>query len=156
MPRDMEEYKQLYLKSFIVNRRGEVIQKQELPRHWQVTFDANPSKLQDVVDSAINRALINQSSVLSNTVYNVVARAFKEGQTPPLYVAPAYHQPGLSSVTAPSTPPAVAGTEATYPLSTLGLTNGQSTPMRPNPMTLEGWVQLNIDLSASAMLGSVF
>ena len=49
-----------------------------------------------MVDSAINRALINQSSVPSNTVFNVVARTFEEGQVPPSYVGPAYHQPGAS------------------------------------------------------------
>jgi len=152
----MEEYKQLCLKSFSVNRSGEVIQKQDLPMPWQITFESNPGKLQDMVDNAINRALINQSSVLSNTVFNAVSRTFKEGQAPPLYMGPAYHQPGLSSVTAPSTPPAVAGTEATSPPSTLGMTNGQSTPMRTNLATSEERVQLNTDLSASAMLGSVF
>jgi len=125
-----------------------------MPR--QITFEANPGKLQDMVDNAINHALINQSSVLSNTVFNVVARTFKEGQAPPLYVSPAYHQPGLSSVTAPSAPLAIAGTEVTSPPSTLGMTNGQSTPMRTNPVTLEGRVQLNTYLSASAMSGSVF
>ena len=152
----MEEYKQLCLKSFSVNRSGEVIQKQDLPMPWQITFESNPGKLQDMVDNAINRALINQSSVLSNTIFNVVARTFKEGQAPPLYVGPTYHQPGLSSVTAPSAPLAIAGTEVTSPPSTLGMTNGQSTPMRTNPVTSEGRVQLNTDLSASAMSGSVF
>jgi len=140
MAKAMEEYKQLCLKSFSVNRSGEVIQKQELPMPRQITFKANPGKLQDIVDNAINRALINQSSVLSNTVYNAVAKTFKEGQTPPLYVGPAYHQPRLLSVTAPSAPPAVAGTEVTSPPSTLGMTNGQCTPMRPNPATSEGQV----------------
>ena len=53
--------------------------------------EANPGKLQEMVDSAINRALINQSSVLSNTVVNAVARTFKEGKVPPSYVGPAYH-----------------------------------------------------------------
>jgi len=48
------------------------------------------------------------------------------------------------------------GTKATSPSSTLGLTNEQSTPMRPNPLTSIEQVQLNIDLSASAMSGSVF
>jgi len=91
MERAMEEYKQLCLKSFSVNTRGEVVQKQELSMPRQVTFDPNPSKLQDMVDNAINRALINHSNVLSNIVYNVVARTFKEGQTPPLYAGPAYH-----------------------------------------------------------------
>jgi len=92
-----------------------------MPR--QITFEANPGKLQDMVDSAINRALINQASVLSNTVFNAVAITFKEGQVPPTYVDPAYHQPGSSLVTAPSTTTAVAGTEATSPQSTLGITN---------------------------------
>ena len=85
-----------------------------------------------------------------------MARTFKEGQAPPLYVGLAYHQPGLSSVTAPSAPPAVAGTEVTSPPSTLGMTNGQSTLMKTNPATSEGWVQLNTDLSTSAMSVSVF
>jgi len=52
----------------------------------QVTFDPNPGKLQDMVDNAINRALINHSNVLPNTIYNAVAITFKEGQTPPLYL----------------------------------------------------------------------
>jgi len=156
MARAMEEYKQLCLKSFSVNKSGEVIQKQDLPMPRQITFEANPGKLQDMVDSAINRALINQSSVLSNTVFNAMARTFKEGQTPPLYMGPAYHQLGLSSVVAPSAPPAIAGMEATSPPSTLGMTNGQSTPMRTNPATSEGRVQLNTDLSASAMSRSAF
>jgi len=103
-------------------------------------FEANPSKLQDMVDNAINHALINQSSVLSNTIFNVVARTFKEGQAPPSYMGPAYHQPCLSSVMAPSAPPAVLGMEVTSPPSTLGTSNGQSTPMRTNPATSGGQV----------------
>jgi len=122
-----------------------------MPR--QITFVANPSKLQDMVNNAINCALVNQSSVLSNTGFNAVARTFKEGQAPPLYMGPAYHRPGLSSVMAP---PAVAGTEATSPPNTLGMTNGQSTPMRTNLATSEGRVQFNTNQSTSAMSGSVF
>ena len=68
-----------------------MIQKEALPAPRQVTFEANPCKLQDMVDNAINRALINQVGVLSNTVFNVVARTFKEGQLPPNYVGPVYH-----------------------------------------------------------------
>jgi len=45
MAKAMEEYKQLCLKSFSVNRSGEVIQKQELPMPRQITFEANPGKL---------------------------------------------------------------------------------------------------------------
>jgi len=152
----MEEYTQLCLKSFSVNRSGKVIQKQDLPMPRHATFDPNPSKLQDMVNNAINHALISHSNVLSNTVYNAVVRTFKEGQTPPLYAGPAYHQPGLSTVTAPSAPSAVVGTEVTSPPSTLGLANEQLTPMRSDPMTLEGRVPLNTDLLALAMSGSVF
>jgi len=57
---------------------------------------------------------------------------------------------------APLAPSAVVGTEVTSPPSTAGLANEQSTPMRSDPMTLGGRVQLNRDLSASAMSGSVF
>jgi len=138
MARAMEEYKQLCSISFSVNRSGDVILKQELLMPRQITFEANPGKLQNMVDNAINRALINQSSVLSNTIFKAVARTFKEGQTPPLYVGPAYHQPGLSSVTASSAPTAVAGPEVTSPPSTLRMTNGQSTPMRTNPAASDG------------------
>jgi len=131
----MEEYKQLCLKSLSVNRSGEVIQKEALPMPRQIMFEANPSKLQEMDDNAINRVLINHSSVLSNIVFNAVARTFKEGQIPPSYVGLAYHQLGSSSVTTPSAPPVVAGTKVTSPPSTLWITNGQSTTMRTNPAT---------------------
>jgi len=45
MAKAMEEYKQLCLKSFSVNRSGEVIQKQDLPMPRHITFEANPGKL---------------------------------------------------------------------------------------------------------------
>jgi len=151
----MEDYKQQCLKSFSINRSGEVIQKEALPAPRQVTFEANPGKLQDMVDNAINHALINQAGVLSNTVFNVVARTFKEGQLPPNYVGPVYHQPGSPVVTAPSATTAAAGTETTTPPSTLGLTNVQSTLMTTNPSTSYEQIKLAIDLLASAMSGSV-
>jgi len=112
-----------------------VIQKEALPAPRQITFEANPGKLQDMDDSAINRALINQAGVLSNKVFNAVARTFKEGQLPLNYVGPTYHQPRSSLVTAPSATTAIAGTEATSPPSTLRITNAQSTPMMTNPST---------------------
>jgi len=131
----MEDYKQQCLRSFSINRSVEVIQKDALPTPRQVTFEANPGKLQEMVDSAINRALINQAGVLSNTVFNAVARTFKEGQLPPDYVGRSHHQPGSPVVTAPSAATAAAGTQTTVPPSTLGVTNAPSTPMTTNPPT---------------------
>jgi len=101
-------------------------------------FEANPGKLQDMVVNAINHALINQGGVLSNTVFNAVARTFKEGQLPPNYVGPAYHQPGSPVVTASSATTAVAGTETTPPPSTLGIPNAQSTSMVTSSSTSQG------------------
>jgi len=59
MAKAMEDYKQLCLKSFNINRSGEVIQKEALLMPRQITFEANPSKQQEMVDSAIICALIN-------------------------------------------------------------------------------------------------
>jgi hypothetical protein len=39
------DYKQLCLKSFSINRSGEVIQKEALLAPRQITFEANPGKL---------------------------------------------------------------------------------------------------------------
>jgi len=108
-----------------------------------------------MVDNAINRALINQAGVLSNTVFNAVARTFKERQLPPNYVGPASHQLGSPMVIAPSATTAAAGTETTAPQSTLGLTNAQSTPMTANPSTSDEQIKLATDLLTSAMSGSV-
>ena len=151
----MEDYKQQCLKSFSINRSGEVIHKEAMPAPRQITFEANPRKLQDMVDNAFNHALINQAGVLSNTVFNVVARTFKEGQLPTNYVGPTYHQPGSLVVTAPSATTTAAGTETTAPPSTLGITNAQSTPMMTNPSTSDEQIKLATDLLVSAMSRSV-
>jgi len=150
----IEDYKQQCLRSFSINRSGEVIQKDALPMPRQVTFEANPGKLQEMVDSAINRASINQAGVLSNTVFNAVARTFKEGQLPPDYVGPSHHQPGSLVVTTPSAATAATGTEIPVPPSTIGVTNARSTPMT-NPLTSDGQIKLATDLLASAMSGSI-
>jgi hypothetical protein len=123
MKKAIEDYRQLCLKSFSLNRSGEVIQKQDLPLPRQVTFDSNPGKLQEMVNSAVNHVLINHSNVLSNIVHNTVVRTFKEGQVPPHYVGPAYHQPEPTSVNAPSAPSVVVGTEVTSPPVSAGLPN---------------------------------
>jgi hypothetical protein len=45
MEKAIEDYRQLYLKLFSLNRSEEVIQKQDLPLPRQVTFDSNLGKL---------------------------------------------------------------------------------------------------------------
>jgi hypothetical protein len=130
MDKAIEEYRQLCLRSFSLNKSGQVIQKQDLSLPRQVTFDSNPSKLQEMVNFAVNHALINNTNVLSNTVHNAVVQTFKEGQASPHYVGPAYHQPESASIITPSARPAVVGTEVSSPPVSAGLSNVQSTPMR--------------------------
>ena len=133
MEKAMEDYRQLCLKSFSKNRGGEVIQKQDLPLPRQVTFDSNPGKLQEMVNSALNHALVNHSNVLSNTVYNAIVQSLKEGQAP-AYVGPAYHQPGSASLNAPSAPPAIESTRVSTPLASTDLPSIEATPIRSDPM----------------------
>jgi hypothetical protein len=45
MEKAIEEYRQLCLKLFSLNKSGQVIQKQDLLLPRQVTFDSNPDKL---------------------------------------------------------------------------------------------------------------
>jgi hypothetical protein len=49
-----------------------------LPLPRQVTFDSNAGKLQEMVNSAVNHALINHSNVLSNTVHNTMVQLLKK------------------------------------------------------------------------------
>jgi hypothetical protein len=107
-----------------------------------------------MVSYTVNHALINHSNVLSNTVHNAVVRTLKE-QASPHYVGHAYHQPEPTSVNTPSTPSTVVGTEVTSPPVSASLPNMQSTLIRSDPVLSGGRVQLNTDLSASAMSGFV-
>jgi hypothetical protein len=93
-----------------------------------------------MVNYVVNHALINHSNVLSITVHNAVVRTFKEGQVPPLYVGPTYHQPEPASVNASSAPSAVVGIEVTSPPVLEGLSNVQSTPIRSGLVLLGGCV----------------
>jgi hypothetical protein len=122
MEKAIEEYRQLCLKLFNLNKSRQDIQKQDLPLPRQVTFDSNPGKLQEMVNSTVNHALINHYNVLSNTVHNAVDRTLKEGQASPHYVGPAYHQPEPASVNTPSAPSAIVGIEVTFPSSISRLT----------------------------------
>jgi hypothetical protein len=109
-----------------------------LPLPRQVTFDSNPDKLQEMVNSAVNHALINHSNLLSNIVHNAVVQTLKEGQASPHYVGPAYHQPEPASVNTPSAPSAVVGTDVTSPPVSAGLPNMQSIPIRSDSVLSGG------------------
>jgi hypothetical protein len=106
-----------------LNKSGQVIQKQDLSLPRQVTFNSNPGKLQEMVNSVVNHALINHSNVMSNTIHNDVVQTFKEGQASPHYVGTAYHQPEPAFVNTPSAPSVIVGTEVSSPPLSVGLPN---------------------------------
>jgi hypothetical protein len=66
-----------------------------------------------------------------------------------------YHQPEPALVNAPSAPSVVVVIEVTSPPASVGLPNVQSTPIRSDLVLSGGRVQLNTDLSASAMSGPI-
>ena len=63
----MVEYKKLCLASFGCTR-DKVIKKAPVPGPREVTFIAVSGKVQDMMDQAMNRSLINQSKVLENSM----------------------------------------------------------------------------------------
>ena len=74
----MEHYKKLCLSSFSRTKSG-VVKKTPLPGPQHVTFTSDPGKLQEMVDEAMHRTLINQSELLENTIQNSLIKTLKEG-----------------------------------------------------------------------------
>ena len=92
----VEAYKRLCLSLFSLTKSG-AIKKAPLPGPQHVTFTSDPGKLQEMMDEAVRRTFINQSTVLDNTIQNTLLKTLKEGLEQG-YVGPAYFQPTQSNV----------------------------------------------------------
>jgi hypothetical protein len=68
----MDDYQQGCLKTFCSNRKGEAIQKTAFLKPREITVTKDSAKFQEVFDRAMHHAMINQSSVLMNSVQNAV------------------------------------------------------------------------------------
>jgi hypothetical protein len=68
----LEEYKKGCLNSFVVTKRGQAVQKTALPEPHNITITEDTSKFQETFDQAMHHAMINQSNVLKNMIYNTI------------------------------------------------------------------------------------
>ena len=68
----MERFKRECLKSYSVNRSGEVIKKFDLPSFQPLTEAQRESKMIDTVGQAVAQAFIKSATVMVNTVHNAV------------------------------------------------------------------------------------
>ena len=88
----MEKFKRECLKSYIINRSGEVIKKFNLPSFQPLTEAQRESKMMDAVGQAVTQAFIKSATVMGNTVHNAVVKTFVEGMFPGC-MSPCYIQP---------------------------------------------------------------
>ena len=88
----VERFKRECLKSYSVNRSGEVIKKFDLPSFQPLTEAQRESKMIDTVGQAVAQAFIKSAIVMGNTVHNAVVKTFAEG-TFPGCMGPCYIQP---------------------------------------------------------------
>ena len=75
----VEGFKRECLKSYSVNRSGEVIKKFNLPSFQPLTEAQCESKMMDAVGQAVAQAFIKSATVMGNTAHNAVVKTFAEG-----------------------------------------------------------------------------
>ena len=78
----VEKFKCECLKSYSVNRSGEVIKKFNLPSFQPLTEAQRESKMIDTVGQAVTQAFIKSATVMGNMVHNAVVKTFVEGTFP--------------------------------------------------------------------------
>ena len=78
----VEKFKRECLKSYNINRSGEVIKKLNLPSFQPLTEAQRESKMIDAVGQPVAQAFIKSATVMDNTVHNAVVKTFAEGTLP--------------------------------------------------------------------------
>nr|TKW28132.1 hypothetical protein SEVIR_3G331706v2 [Setaria viridis] len=87
----MEAYKKACLQSYSRTRSGETVKKATLPtRH--ITVAENSGKMSEMIQQSVYQAMIDQSKVMTNTVYNVVVSSMVNGVAQG-YQGPVYAHP---------------------------------------------------------------
>ena len=88
----VERFKRECLKSYNVNRSGEVIKKFYLPSFQPLTEAQRENKMIDAVSQAVAQAFIKSATVMGNTMNNAVVKTFVEGMFSgcmnPCYIQP--------------------------------------------------------------------
>ncbi|CAN6373586.1 unnamed protein product [Urochloa humidicola] len=88
----VDRFKCECLKSYSINRSGELIKKFNIPSFQPLMEAQRENKLMDAVGQAVAQAFIKSATVMGNTVHNVVVKTFAEG-TFPGCMGPCYIQP---------------------------------------------------------------
>ena len=96
----MAEYGRLLMGSFGLTREG-TVKKAPLPRPQQIIVQADPGKLQDMMNEAMHKSLVDQSSVFNNTVQNCVKEVLRE-EIMSGFKGPAYFQPSRTPMNLPN------------------------------------------------------
>lgn len=91
----------------MLQKKGEAVKKTEFPTPPNITIAEEPGRLQDMVNEAIHHALVNQSEVTTNTVYNAVVGTLREEGIlefkGPAFEQPSQAFPSTGAASAPST-----------------------------------------------------
>jgi hypothetical protein len=87
----MKRYKELCLASYGQTKRG-VFKKNPLPAPQHIIFLADPQGLQDMMNKSMHQTMIDQSTILANTIQNCLTETLKK-RIEEGYVGPAYFQP---------------------------------------------------------------
>ncbi|RLN30006.1 hypothetical protein C2845_PM05G15930 [Panicum miliaceum] len=92
LAKHLEDYKKMYLQSFSRTRSGEAVKKAPIPVPRHITIAEDSGKMSDMIQQSVYQAFIDQSSVMTNTVYNAVISSFASGAVQG-YQGPAYAPP---------------------------------------------------------------
>ncbi|RLM74962.1 hypothetical protein C2845_PM15G04930 [Panicum miliaceum] len=124
LAKHLEDYKKMYLQSFSRTRSGEAVKKTPIlaPRH--ITIAKNSGKMSEMIQQSVYQAFIDQSSVMTNTVYNAVVSSLASGAVQG-YQGPAYAPP--TTLPARSLP----YTSQSAPQPILAQREGYNSPLPP-------------------------
>ena len=78
----VEKFKRECLKSYSINRSGEVIKKLNLPTFQPLTKAQYENKMMDAVGQAVAQTFIKSATIMGKTVHNAVVKTFAEGTFP--------------------------------------------------------------------------
>jgi len=134
----LEKFKREALKSFSINRSGEVIKKFDFPQFGSFTETQRKNKMIDAVGQAVAQAFIQSATVMGNTVHNAMVKTFTEGTFPGTMV-PCYIQPNqmqyvplevsVAAALSASNSQARTSNSQTIPQSTIAATEIKTDPV---------------------------
>ena len=97
LARHLEEYRKRCLQSFSHTRSGETVKKAPLPTPRHISIAEDSGKMSKMIQQSVYQAMIDQSTVMTSTVYNAVISSLVSGVAQG-YQGPAYAPPIVAPV----------------------------------------------------------